>query len=340
MISIIVPVYRVEDYIRRCLNSLLAQTDRDFEAILVDDGSPDRSGAICEEYASRDRRFRVIHLENGGLSAARNTGLAAAEGNYILFLDSDDWIHPRTLELLLSALTKTGADMAMCNYSTATEWCEPADIGTPAVETLSGRDALLSLYRQGGGRFVVSWGKLWRRERLSGLVFPEGRIHEDEATTYRLLYPLERLALVEAPLWFYYQNPTGITHSVYSSRRLDVLTAVEEQIDFYLSLADETFLQPRAKVPPLSPILRRYLQKAVENLDAIRETSKDDALAAAVIARVEDFCRARGLRITCSERLLLRGDTRSKWKLRTAKIRDLLHERGFFGCISYYWKKI
>ncbi|MBQ8288079.1 MAG: glycosyltransferase [Clostridia bacterium] len=332
MISIIVPVYRVEDYICRCLDSVIAQTCADFEAILIDDGSPDASGAICDDYAAKDSRFRVIHQENGGLSAARNTGLAAAKGEFVLFLDSDDWLHPRTLELLLAALTETGSDMAMCDFQTAARWSEPTDVGTPAVSVMSGRDALLSLYRQGGGRFVVSWGKLWRSERLIALVFPEGHIHEDEATTYRLLYPLERFALVEAPLCYYYQGGgESITRSAYSKKRLDVLTAVEEQIDFFLSCDDRECLDA---------VLRRYLQKAIEQCDAIREELQDAALAEQVVERVEAFCRHRGLRITCSQRLLLTGDTASKRKLRFAKIRDLIHERGFFGCIAYYWKKI
>ena len=332
MISIIVPIYGVEAYLCRCLDSLTAQTLPDWEAILIDDGSPDASGAICDRYAARDPRFRVIHRENGGLSAARNTGLAAARGEWLLFLDSDDWIHPRALELLLAAATQTGADMAMCDFTAAQGWSDPADLGEPAVSVMSGRDALLSLYRQGGGRFVVAWGKLWKRERLAELRFPEGRIHEDEATTYRLLYPLERFALVEAPLWVYYQGGgESITRSAYSEKRLDVLTAVEEQIDFYRAACDKDCLEA---------VLRRYLQKAIQQCDQIREELAELALARSVTDRVETFCRARGLRITCSERLLLTGDTAAKGKLRTAKIRDLIHERGFFGCIAYYWKKI
>lgn len=331
MISIIVPVYGVENYLRRCLDSLRVQTCADFEAILVDDGSPDASGAICDSYATMDHRFRVIHRENGGLSAARNTGLADATGEWILFLDSDDWLHPRALELLLSAACTQDTDMAMCDFAAAAQWSEPADVGTPAVSVMSGRDALLSLYRQGGGRFVVAWGKLWKRERLADLRFPEGRIHEDEATTYRLLYPLERLAMVEVPLWFYYQNPDSITRASYSRKRLDGLTAVEEQLDFYLAQADEALT---------AQTLRGYLQKAIENADAIRSVLQDGALAESVTRRVESFCRDRGLRITCSERLLLAGDTASKRKLRTAKLRDLVYERGIFGCVAYYWKKM
>ncbi|MBQ8382355.1 MAG: glycosyltransferase family 2 protein [Clostridia bacterium] len=331
MISIVVPVYRVEDYIVRCLDSLMAQTYADFEAILVDDGSPDRSGEICDAYAAQDGRFRVIHRENGGLSAARNTGLAAVRGEFVLFLDSDDWLHPRTLELLLSAVTEQNADMAMGNFQTVGAWCEPLTVVAPSVLAMSGRDALLRLYEQGGARFVVAWGKLWRRKRLAGLHFPEGRIHEDEATTYRLLYPLERMALVEAPLYFYYQNLDSITRAAYSVKRLDGLTALEEQIDFYRARSDEALVKQT---------VRGYLQKATENLDSIRVILRDAALAEQVVERVETFCRERGLRISCSERLLLTGDTASKWKLRTAKIRDLVYERGFWGCIVYYWKKI
>lgn len=331
MISIIVPIYGVEAYLCRCLDSLTAQTLPDWEAILVDDGSPDASGAICDRYAARDPRFRVIHRENGGLSAARNTGLAAARGEWLLFLDSDDWLHPRALELLLAAATQTGADMAMCDFTAAEGRSDPADLGTPAVSVLRGRDALLSLYRQGGGRFVVAWGKLWKRERLAELRFPEGRIHEDEATTYRLLYPLERFALVEAPLWYYFHNPDGITRSAYSVKRLDMLTAVEEEIDFYSQAGDVECLQA---------VLERYWQSAADQCQLIRESHPDPALADGVAKRVKAFCDARHLKISASATLLLKGDTASPWNLRFAKAKDLIREKGFFGCITYYWKKI
>ena len=331
MISIIVPVYGVEAYLSRCLDSLTAQTIPDWEAILVDDGSPDRSGAICDAYAAADPRFRVIHRENGGLSAARNTGLAAAAGEWILFLDSDDWIHPRTLELLLSAATQMGADMAMCDFVHAEAWSEPAEQGAPTVLEMSGRDALLSLYRKVGARFVVAWGKLWRRERLTELCFPEGRIHEDEATTYRLLYPLERLALVEAPLWYYYRNPESITRIAYSEKRLDLLTALEEEIDFFSQNGDGECLDV---------VLRRYWQAAADLCQLIRENAPSDEGADRIALRVKAFCKARALRISASTTLLLEGDTDSPWKLRRARAKDLLREKGLFGCISYYWKKL
>ncbi len=332
MVSVIVPVYGVEAYIERCLDSLLAQSYPHWEAILVDDGSPDRAGEICDAYARRESRFRVIHQANGGLSAARNSGLQQAKGQFVFFLDSDDWLHPHTLELLTDAATQNGAAMAMCNSRAEQEWIAPQALNDPPVCLLSGREALLSLYREGGGRFVVSWGKLWRRELLNGLSFPTGRIHEDEATTYRLLYPLDRFALVEAPLYCYFAGDnTSITRSAYSQKRLDVLTAVEEQIDYYRAADDSECLEA---------VHGRYLTKAIEQCDQIRTQLCDQALEAEVIGRVEAFCRERGLRISHSQHLLLTGDIASRRKLRTAKLRDLLHERGLFGCIAYYWKKI
>ena len=116
MISIVVPVYKVEKYLNRCVDSILNQTYTDFECILVDDGSPDKCGQICDEYAELDKRIRVIHKENGGLSDARNVGIDAAKGEYILFVDSDDWIHPQLIELTLKIIIKEKADVVSYDY--------------------------------------------------------------------------------------------------------------------------------------------------------------------------------------------------------------------------------
>ena len=331
MISIIVPIYGVEAYLSRCLDSLQAQTLADWEAILVDDGSPDACGAICDAYAAADARFRVIHQANGGLSAARNAGLSAAKGEWILFLDSDDWIHPRTLELLLSAALEQGTDMAMCDFAPVSRWREPAKLDCPAVSVMEGRKALLSIFRQDRVRFVVSWGKLWKRDRLVGLRFPEGRNHEDEATTYRLFYPLDRLALVEAPLWCYYQNPTGIMHTAYSVKRLDALTAFEEAVDFFAQEKDEECLQAA---------LKTYWQCAIDQRQLMRENGVELATRQGVTKRVEDFCSARNLPLSATAALLLREEAPSRRQLRAATATDLVRERGFFGCATYYWKKL
>ena len=121
MISVIVPVYNVEKYLRQCLDSIVAQTYRDLEIILVDDGSIDASGAICDEYAVRDSRIKVVHQPNRGLSSARNTGLDLVSGEYTFFIDSDDWIHEKALERLLLAQAKTNADLVLCNYQRVDE---------------------------------------------------------------------------------------------------------------------------------------------------------------------------------------------------------------------------
>ena len=138
MISIIVPVYNVEKYLSRCLDSILVQTYRDFELILVDDGSTDRSGAICDEYASRDERIKLIRQSNQGLSVARNVGLDAARGDYIGFVDSDDYIHPETYQILLDALLKYDADLSVCGFNYVCEnviedLCHPLE--TPVLTT-------------------------------------------------------------------------------------------------------------------------------------------------------------------------------------------------------------
>ena len=236
-ISIIIPVYNVKNYLCRCINSVLTQSLFDFDLILIDDGSPDSCGAICDEYASRDSRINVIHQANGGLSAARNAGLdwvfANSNSEWITFIDSDDWVHPQYLEVLYSAAQKTGLDIVIGGYAlserdTHVPWKEGVLSANPEIWETE------RFYCEYSGNAIVAWGKLFKRTLWEDVRFPIGRLHEDEFVIYKVLFSKEIVTFVRGPLYSYFQNPMGIIHSKPSYRRCrDIVEAIKEQVEFF-----------------------------------------------------------------------------------------------------------
>ena len=245
-ISLIVPIYRVEQYIFRCIDSVLSQTYTDFELILVDDGSPDNCGSICDEYALKDERVHVIHKENGGLSDARNAGIdwvfAHCSSKWIGFLDSDDWIHPKYLELLLCAAIRDQVNIsigeAVWTSSEKIIWEEDARSTVWSVE---------AYFKENPTNATVAWGKLYNKSLFQDIRFPVGRIYEDEFTTYKILFGQKKVSVIGIPLYAYFQNPSGIMLSGWSPRKLDCLDALEEQVAFfvsngYIDIAEKRFI--------------------------------------------------------------------------------------------------
>ena len=212
LISVIVPVYNVEPYVARCLDSILAQTETDLEIIVVDDGSRDNSGAICDCYAARDPRIRVLHKETGGLSSARNAGLDAATGDYIGFVDSDDWIAPDMYARLLALLEKYDAQLAC-----AGRWDVDADSGKQTLGLCPPKEECISGETLAGRIFLYdncdssACDKLYRRELLEGLRYPEGRVCEDMPVTYRIALRAQRAAMCEKPMYSYFHRRGSIT---------------------------------------------------------------------------------------------------------------------------------
>ena len=231
-ISVIVPVYKVEKYIHRCVDSVLGQTFADFELILVDDGSPDNCGAICDEYAAKDSRVRVIHQENGGLSAARNTGIdwsfANSDSRWLTFIDSDDWVHPEYLQRLLDAAVEYKVSVSICGF-VQTEGEEP-DIDPEALAPVLWTPE--DFYVEHNVNATVAWGKLYCKECFRTIRYPVGKIHEDEFVTYRVSFQLSALAVIRAPMYFYYTNPDGITKAKWRPQRLHALEAIRRQVAF------------------------------------------------------------------------------------------------------------
>ena len=234
-ISVIVPVYKVERYLSACLDSILAQTFTDFELILVDDGSPDRCGAICDEYASRDARIRVIHQENGGLSAARNAGMDISRGEYISFVDSDDYVSPVYLEILHRVILMTGASVSVCRYRAFSDGQVPIERKNESEKEpviFTGHEATIKLYNGNSIIPVNAWGKLYQRSLVQDMRFPVGRLHEDQAFVPIVFYRSKLVAAVEDKLYYYRDREDSITGK-FSLKRYDDIWAIDQCIGFF-----------------------------------------------------------------------------------------------------------
>lgn len=233
MISVIVPVYKVEKYLHRCVDSILGQTFPDFELILVDDGSPDNCGDICDGYAQKDSRVIVIHQENGGLSAARNAGInwafANSDSQWLTFVDSDDWIHPRMLEILLNAVNSQQLKISVCGYQEVQQQ-EPYE----KLKEIGYKKRLADeFYVENAVNGTVAWGKLYHKSCFENIRYPVGRIHEDEFVTFRLLCAQSFVAQTQEKLYFYFENAQGITRRSWYPARLDTLDAYKKQVSYF-----------------------------------------------------------------------------------------------------------
>lgn len=262
LISVIVPVYQVEAFLPRCVDSILGQSFSDFELILVDDGSPDNCGALCDEYALRDSRIHVIHQKNGGLSAARNAGIdwvfGHSESQWLTFVDSDDWLHPRTLEFLLAAAEEYSTDVSVCGYQETTGENPGVNGETLSASLWTPKD----FYMQQIKNFTVAWGKLYRRDCFKAIRYPAGKIHEDEFITYRILFAQERVAVVSQPLYAYFVNPMGITRKPWNPKRLQAWEAYEQQLLFFAALGD-------------AELKRRNFREYIDNAFATLQTAEN-----------------------------------------------------------------
>ena len=253
LVSVIIPVYKVEPYFRRCLDSVINQTYTNLEIILVDDGSPDNCPQICDEYALKDRRIVVIHKENGGLSDARNAGLNICKGDYITFVDSDDWVDLQYIEELFRLLTESDSDIAIGeNFQTNNIQSRPCYVINSFVYT--SKEALVHLFENTHAAFIISCGKLYKKELFSKLRFPVGKYHEDEYTTYILFYHSKQIAYTSQVLYYYYQRSDSITGSRHP---WDVLSFLEQRYLFFKG-QNEKDLLPLLIVPLCWQLLCAY----------------------------------------------------------------------------------
>ena len=231
LISVIIPVYRVEEYLDHCLASVTAQTYRNLEVILVDDGSPDGSGAICDAWAEKDSRIRVIHQKNAGGGPARNAALDVATGALLAFVDSDDYIAPDMFSHLYENMVKTGADVSECDFleTAGNDAMFPEENGRTDVYTRE--EAMRCHIRDTIFRQLI-WNKLYRRELAEGVRFPSGTKIDDEYFTYRLLANAGKLVRSTKVCYAYRQQESSVMHQRFSLKRVEALQAKQQRLVF------------------------------------------------------------------------------------------------------------
>lgn len=234
MISVIVPVHNMEKNIKNCVESILNQTFREFELILVDDGSTDKGPEICDQYQCKYSQIKVIHKENRGVSSARNCGIEHAKGKYLLFVDADDLIHPQMLQLFFEAAEKENADICMGGTIEADEFktsmFQKCEGNYRCIEKK--RDRLKNIYLSDKYKYWVAWGKMYKRETFNEKIFEVGKNYEDNGLIFELLYNANKIIDFEDKLYFYYRNPRGITKGDFSLKSLDIMWAFEKQLIF------------------------------------------------------------------------------------------------------------
>ncbi len=232
-ISVIVPVYKVEEYIHDCVDSILAQTFRDFELILVDDGSPDNCGKICDEYARLDDRIIVIHQENKGISGARNAGLDIAAGNFVTFIDSDDVVNPRYLNVLLDAMTED-VDITVCkflHFDNSSELDMHRERRNATYTCYDSGSIVTALFN--GIISIGAWGKLYRMDIIGNSRFPVGKVHEDTVFTPTVCYAAKKTVYLDQALYCYRVHHNSITHKKFTVKRYDAIWAIDECIRYF-----------------------------------------------------------------------------------------------------------
>ena len=234
-ISVIVPVYKAEQYLDRCVKSILEQTYQNFELILVDDGSPDNSPSLCDEWAKNDNHIYVIHKENGGASSARNAGLKIAKGRWIAFADSDDWLDRTALKTLYDLANQYNVPMAIGGMRVVQKYTDASIVMKQNAKVLSNADLMSRFFRLNGEPDTHSvWGAIIRRDILEDYSFIEGRMNEDVETCYYLARKCEAAVYTDAPLYNYFKNIEGVTNSGFSKKKLDLLDIwdiVQKQVE-------------------------------------------------------------------------------------------------------------
>jgi len=261
LISIIVAIYNIEQYLDECIQSIINQTYDNLEIILVDDGSTDGSGTICDKYIEKDSRIRVVHKPNGGLSDARNAGIELANGSYIGFVDGDDTIHPQMYEILMGALLLTRTRIAACGF-----WRDDKDAPSSCikkwklankVKLITGSQALIDIWKPN----VVAWNKLYDKTIFDTVRYPVGRLHEDEFVIHRILRQCSKIAIINCQL-YHYRNREGSIISELNEKRIeDALAALKDRIEYAVEERWEEVLVP---------VIERYCDYCIEYYCIVR----------------------------------------------------------------------
>ena len=231
LVSIIIPIYNVEKYLDRCIKSIVNQSYENLEIILVDDGSKDNCPSLCDKWAKIDDRIIVIHKENGGLSDARNAGIEIANGNYLSFIDSDDYVHKDFIKVLYELCIKYNSDISMCGVfeTSKDENCNfNLEEGNECIKYSK------TILERKDNIFCVAWNKLYKKEVFKYIRYPKGKLHEDVAVINKILYYSNKIAITDLRLYFYYSNPNSIMRSTFSIKRLDALDVIYDSYLFFI----------------------------------------------------------------------------------------------------------
>lgn len=231
-VSIIVPIYKVEKELDRCIQSILRQSYTNLEIILIDDGSPDKCPEMCDIYAEQDERIKVIHKENGGLSDARNAGLNIATGEFLAFIDSDDWVADSFIERLVNNIIDTDSDIAICGFALINEIGQKRDcVANKVQEVLEHEQAISALFAQQKFECMICM-KMYRRNLFENIRFPKGKLYEDIAVSLSLFDKNRRCVIINDELYYYFQRKGSIVNSKFNKKRLDMLEYTQKMIDY------------------------------------------------------------------------------------------------------------
>lgn len=271
-VSIIVPVYNVEPYIFECVDSLLGQTYPNLEIILVDDASPDNCPRICDEYALKDPRVKVIHKPNGGLSDARNAGIDAATGDFLMFVDSDDYIVPTMVEQLLSMTEKSGAEIASCGYTGELDKLSAETDGQFRVVTAAEALKCILVERE---ITTSASTKLYATHLFADVRFPVGKIYEDYATIYKVIHKAGKVAYNQEMKYYYRPNPTGITGGKFYQKQMQ-----------YFEISDQVMAFVKAEYPKLEKYVHNRAERmAISFYKKVSESGFDDQETVRTLSR-------------------------------------------------------
>ena len=276
LISIIIPIYNVSDYLERCVKSVQKQSYTNLEIILVDDGSTDNSGAICDDLGKDDDRIKTIHQNNMGLAGARNTGIDACSGDYICFVDSDDYVHPDYVRYLLKICVDNNCEIGICGHFPTDKMESFHEVNWDEKAIVYDKKQIFdSFYSDMHVPIVIAWNKIYSRQCIGNIRYDAGYIHEDEGTTFKFMYNASKIAYGKERLYYYFDRADSITGQSYSKKRLDILKAYENRIEFYHDHNEHEYFDRECQFY-LSEILSHYykvyhyLQKDKELLDLLK----------------------------------------------------------------------
>lgn len=261
-ISIIVPIYNVQNYLEKCIESLINQTYKDIEIILVNDGSNDDSGKICDFFSSLDNRIKVVHQENRGVSGARNTGLKYSTGDYIGFVDPDDWVDNCMYEKLLETLITNKSDISMCSYKNEGDDTKLNMLKPKLVDqNLSSEELISKLFVNNSFYYTILWNKLYRADLWNDIKFPEGYVHEDEAVIHIIYDRCNQLSTISNEFYHYRMVSNSITHTNELIRKIDYANALSLRLNYLYS---------RNRIDSYGELLNKILYLLLSGFDSIK----------------------------------------------------------------------